>query len=67
MSVERNKDGSISIKNNNGVTVIVRMVGVSDDKRKETFQKWVEDCAKLVTACGHTLSILKLKQAIFAN
>ena len=54
MSVERNKDGSISIKNNNGATVICGMVGVSDDKRKEKFQQWVEDCAKLVTACGHT-------------
>lgn len=54
MSVERNKDGSISIKNNNGVTVIGKVVGVSDDKRQEKFQHWVEECAKLVTACAHT-------------
>lgn len=55
MSVERNKDGSISIKNNNGVTVIGKVVGVSDDKRQEKFQHWVEECAKLVTACAHTI------------
>ena len=55
MSVKRNKDGSISIKNNNSVTVIGRMVGVSDDKREEKFQQWVQDCAKLVTANAHTI------------
>jgi hypothetical protein len=55
MPVERNKDGSVTIKNNNGVTVISRIVGVTDDKRKEKFQQWVEDCAKLVNACAHTL------------
>lgn len=54
MSVERNKDGSISIKNNNGATVIGRMMVVSDDKREEKFKQWVEDCAKLVTSCTHT-------------
>ena len=54
MPVERNKDGSVTIKNNNGVTVISRIVGVTDDKPEE-FQQWVEDCAKLANACAHTL------------
>lgn len=55
MSVERNKDGSISIKSINGSTTISRMVGVLDDKRKEKFQQWVEQCANLVTPCAHTI------------
>jgi|GEM_PF-4262522 len=55
MSVERNKDGSISIQSKNVASVIFGMVGVSDDKRKEKFEQWVDECAKLITACGHTL------------
>lgn len=55
MSVERNNDGSITIKSSNGVTAIGRIVGTSDDRHEEKFKQWVEDCAKLVTACDHTL------------
>jgi hypothetical protein len=54
MSVERNADGNIIIKDNNGVTVVSRIVKVSDDKQEEKFQQWVDDCSKLVTACSHT-------------
>lgn len=54
MSVERNKDGSITIKDNNGVAVIGRIVKISEDKQEEKFQHWVDDCAKVVTACAHT-------------
>lgn len=54
MSVERNKDGSISIRSNKGVAVIGRIVGVSNDKREEKFRQWTEDCAELVTSCPHT-------------
>lgn len=55
MSVRRTEDGSVTIKNNNGGIVIGRMIKVSDDKRKDKFQQWVEHCAKLVTECSHTL------------
>ncbi|HEY5585854.1 MAG TPA: hypothetical protein VIK78_15365 [Ruminiclostridium sp.] len=54
MSVERNKDGSVTIKNNNESTSIGKIVKVSDDKLEGKFQQWVEDCAKLVNACAHT-------------
>ena len=54
MSVERNIDGNITIKDNNGVGVIFRTVKVSYDKQEEKFQHWVDDCAKRVTACSHT-------------
>ena len=54
MSVERNKDGSVTIKNNNGSTSIGKIVKVLDDKLEGKFQQWVEDCAKLVNTCAHT-------------
>jgi hypothetical protein len=54
MSVKRDEDGSITIKNNNGSTVIGRMVSVSNNEQKENFKRWVEDCAKQITACQHT-------------
>ncbi|WP_040214475.1 hypothetical protein [Clostridium polynesiense] len=55
MAVDRYKDGSISIKSNNGLTVISKIIGESNDKQEERFRLWVEDCAKLVTACPHTI------------
>ena len=55
MSVERNKDGSITIKDTNGVAVIGLIKRVSDNKQEEKFQRWADDCANLVTACPHTL------------
>lgn len=62
MSVERNKDGSITIKSNSSVTAIGRIVETSVDRHEEKFKQWVEDCAKLVTACDHTL---KETEALF--
>ncbi|AET68700.1 hypothetical protein Desor_3196 [Desulfosporosinus orientis DSM 765] len=55
MVVKRNKDGSVSIKNDNSSTVIGKMVEFSNEQRQEKFQQWVEDCTKLVMACHHTL------------
>lgn len=62
MVVKRNKDGSVTIIDDNGNTVIGigRMVEVSVDKRKEKFLRLVEDCAKFVTACAHTLKETEL-------
>jgi|GEM_PF-1449628 len=54
MSVKRNEDGSINITNNNGSMAVGRMVLVSNDKKKENFNAWVENCAKLIKACPHT-------------
>lgn len=54
MSVKRNKDGSITIRNNNSVTVVAEMTKVLDDKHEEKFKRWVDDCAKMVTACAYT-------------
>lgn len=59
MSIERNNDGSITIKDNKGVAVIGKIVKVSYDKQEEIFQHWVDDCAKLVTACEHTFQETK--------
>lgn len=55
MSVDRNKDGSISIKSNGGLTVISKIIGEANDKQEEKFRLWVENCVKLVTASPHTL------------
>jgi hypothetical protein len=54
MSVKRNGDGSITIKNNNIESTTCRIIGLVDDKWKEKFQQWVQECAKLVTACTPT-------------
>lgn len=58
MVVERGKDGSVTIRSNNAVTSIGKVISsytISDNKRKERFEQWVEDCGKLVNACPHTL------------
>lgn len=54
MQIKRKEDGSVSIKDDNGVTVIGRVIGTSNDECEEKFQQWVQDCAKLVTAHTHT-------------
>lgn len=54
MSVQRNIDGSITVKNNNDESTICRIKGLVDDQWKEKFNKWVQECAKLVTACTPT-------------
>lgn len=43
MSLEKNKDNSITIISSN-------ILKLTDDKWDEKFQKWVQECAKLVTA-----------------
>ena len=55
MAVERNENGSVTIRSNNGVMVVGGMVKVSDDKNEDNFKRWLVDSAKLVTACAHTL------------
>jgi hypothetical protein len=55
MTVERRKDGSITIRNSKGTAVIGRFTGVADSKREEKYRKWVEECTKLVDACPHTI------------
>jgi hypothetical protein len=47
MSLERNKDSSITIIKNN-------VVKLTDDKWEVKFQQVVQEYAKLVTACAHT-------------
>lgn len=55
MSVERNEDGSFTIKSNNDVTRIGKIVITWDDKYEGKFQEWVEGCTTLVNVCAHTL------------
>lgn len=55
MSVKRNKDGSVTIRTENGAISIGKIISVSVDNRKEKYHQWVEDCARKVTACGHTI------------
>lgn len=54
MTVERRKDNSITIKGNNGSVTIGKIQTTYVYRREENFKKWVNDCAKLVTACPHT-------------
>lgn len=56
MTVERNKDGSISVKTKNGVTSVSKTIASQVEYKHEEFQKWVEHCADLVTPCAHTFS-----------
>jgi len=56
MSVDRNKDGSVTIRDNTSVTIISSIIAeASDDKREDKYQQWIEDSAKLVTACPRTI------------
>jgi hypothetical protein len=56
MTVERNKDGSVTIRSNNGVTTIGKIEKFQVEVSQDKFEQWVEDCAKLVTPCAHTLN-----------
>lgn len=55
MTVERRKDGSITIRNSKGTAVIGRFIGATDSRREEKYRNWVEACTKLVDACPHTI------------
>jgi len=54
MAVERNDDGSITIRSKNSVSTITRTVLHRDEKRKEEFQQLVEKCAKTIKPCAHS-------------
>lgn len=54
MVVKRNNNGSVNIENDNGSIAVGRMNLVSNDKKKETFKLWVEECAKKIKANYHT-------------
>lgn len=60
MPVERNKDGSITIRSKNGCSSVMGVIkgGISrigDCHRDERFKGWAEKCAGLVNACSHTV------------
>lgn len=52
MSLERNKDDSIT--NNNFISIVSRVVKISDDEWDKKFQQAMQEYAKLVTAFTHT-------------
>lgn len=54
MTVKRNRDGSVTIRNQSGTVAIGRVVFASDDSFKQKYEQWIEDCARLVTAGTHT-------------
>lgn len=54
MQVERNEDGSVTIKSKNGVTVISGITASEDTVHENKFEQWVEECAKLVKPNEHT-------------
>ena len=59
MSIDRSKDGYINNNNNNNnnnnfVSIVSRVVKISDDKCDKKFQQAMQQYAKLVTACDHT-------------
>ncbi|MDF2505441.1 hypothetical protein [Clostridium sp.] len=54
MSVKRNENGSVNIKNNNGSISIGRMMLVSEDRQRENYNKWIENCVKQIKVCQHT-------------
>jgi hypothetical protein len=55
MPVERNKNGSVTIKHDKGTAVIGRIKEVSIKRNEERYRQWVEECAKQVTPGTHTL------------
>lgn len=55
MAVERNKDGSITIRSNEIITTVAEIKNSYTERNKEKFASWVEDCAKKVTVCAHTI------------
>lgn len=54
MSVKRNRDGSVTIRNQNSTVAIGRVVSASCDSFKQKYEQWVEDCARVITASTHT-------------
>lgn len=54
MTVERNKDGSITIKSKNAVINIGSVIVMTDHQREEKYRKWVKASAESVRACPHT-------------
>jgi hypothetical protein len=54
VSVERNKDGSVSISTKNGAVVVGKIMPPSDNGLKERYEKWVETCVNLVTPGIHS-------------
>lgn len=56
MAVERNEDGSVTIKTDFGTTSIGNIMICRCQKREEEFQGFVEEYAKLVNECEHTLA-----------
>jgi hypothetical protein len=54
MSVERNKEGSVTIRGKNEAMAIARIEAVSVSRDKGKFDQWVEECAKLVKPCART-------------
>lgn len=55
MTVERNKDGSVTIRGNNGTTVVSAISAAVDTKQKERFNRWIDNCARMITPCHHTI------------
>lgn len=55
MAIERNKDGSITIRSNGTITAITGIKSSYTERNKEKFASWVEHCAKEVKACAHTI------------
>jgi hypothetical protein len=53
MSVKRNEAGSVTIKSDNGVTIIRKIISTYVTQ-KDGFSQWLEHCAKIVTPCVHT-------------
>lgn len=60
MSIERNKDGSITIEDNDSMVAISRITKLADDKWEEKLQKAMQEYAKLVTVCDHTIKETEL-------
>ena len=65
VSLEQNDSRSVIIKNNNGVTGVIEMITVTDNKQKENFKRWADDCAKQVKVCDHTFK--ETEQYLFEN
>lgn len=53
MSLDRNKDDSLA-NNNDFISIVSRVVKISDDKWDKKFKQVMQEYAKLVTECTHT-------------
>jgi hypothetical protein len=59
MSIRRNKDGSLNNSNSGGI-VSIGIIGGSfrpkrDPELEEKYRNWVEECAKSIKACPHSI------------